>query len=260
MSTSEQGHGAAAVADREHDGRIAVVTGGAGGIGLAVVTRLLEAGAHVTIVDNAPPRIDRDTGPCCRGFTFEEADVSVEAEVDGIFRRVVESHGHVDYLVHCAAVFPGSTFRTLDHATWSRTLRVNLTGSFLVARSALREMVPRGSGAVVLFSSMLARTGGPDCAHYAAAKGGVLGLARALAREVAPHGVRVNTVSPGLTDTPQPRGHLSEEEIRLHVADIPMARMAQPADVAEAVLFLLGEESSYMTGQDVRVNGGWPLW
>jgi NAD(P)-dependent dehydrogenase (short-subunit alcohol dehydrogenase family) len=113
---------------------------------------------------------------------------------------------------------------------------------------------------MVLFSSMLARTGGVNCAAYAASKGGVLGFARALALVVATEGVRVNTISPGLTDTAQPRGHLTEEQILDKARHFPLSRVGAVSDMVEATLFLLGEESSYYTGQDLRVNGGSTLW
>jgi NAD(P)-dependent dehydrogenase (short-subunit alcohol dehydrogenase family) len=121
-------------------------------------------------------------------------------------------------------------------------------------------MLGSGYGRIVLFSSMLARTGGTACAHYAASKGGVLGLARSLALEVADRNIRVNSISPGITDTPQPRGHLSDEELYGRAAEIPLGRIGTPDDMVEACLFLLSDESSYITGQDVRVNGGSVLW
>jgi NAD(P)-dependent dehydrogenase (short-subunit alcohol dehydrogenase family) len=112
----------------------------------------------------------------------------------------------------------------------------------------------------VFFSSMLARTGGINSAHYAASKGGVLGLARSLALEVAGENIRVNTISPGLTDTPQPRDHLSEEELYGRGASIPLGRIGKAEDMVEGCLFLLSEDSSYFTGQDLRINGGASLW
>jgi NAD(P)-dependent dehydrogenase (short-subunit alcohol dehydrogenase family) len=114
-------------------------------------------------------------------------------------------------------------------------------------------------GRIVLFSSMRARTGGTRCAHYAASKGAVLGLARSRALEVGHANIRVNTISPGVTDTVQPRGHLSEEELQARAAGNPLGRIDKVEDMVQACLFLLGE-ISYFTGQDIRVNGGATLW
>jgi NAD(P)-dependent dehydrogenase (short-subunit alcohol dehydrogenase family) len=253
-----------------HAGRVAVVTGAAGAIGRGVVERLVAEGATVVAADRAgvpsEPAETRTRGD--RSGSRDGAgsidgrvvDVSSESDVEGLFDDIVARHGRVDYLVQCAAIFPGRRFSELEPETWNATLAVNLTGSFLCSRAALRRMVPRHSGSVVLLSSMLARTGGPDCAHYAATKGGILGLTRAMALDVATHGVRVNSVSPGITDTPQPRGHMSEAEMYSHAGHIPLGRIGRVDDVVEAVVFLLGDESSFMTGQDLRVNGGYPAW
>jgi NAD(P)-dependent dehydrogenase (short-subunit alcohol dehydrogenase family) len=237
--------------------RVAIVTGGAGAIGLGVAVRLAEEGVAVTVADLSKPDLKNDVSV---ELDASLLDVSAEDQVNQLFADVVRRHGRLDFLVHCAAIFPGRRFEDLDAETWSRTLATNLTGSFLCSRAALRYMVAQQSGSVVLLSSMLARTGGADCAHYAASKGGVLGLARSMALDVATRGVRVNTVSPGITDTPQPRGHMSEAEMYQHAKDIPMGRIGHVRDVVNAVIFLLSDESSFLTGQDIRVNGGYPLW
>jgi len=236
-----------------HRGRVAVVTGGQSGIGKAIAARLASAGARVSVLDltgGAP----HDSVPSY------QVDVGDERAVDAAFDAVASREGRIDYLICCAAIFPASPFLELSAADWERTVRVNLTGSFLCCRAALRHMRPRSFGRIILFSSGLARTAGRNCAHYAASKGGVLGLARSLALEVVEEGIRVNTISPGITDTPQPRGHMSEEELYSRAASIPLGRIGTVDDMTEACLFLLGEESSYLTGQDLRVNGGAGLW
>jgi NAD(P)-dependent dehydrogenase (short-subunit alcohol dehydrogenase family) len=157
-------------------------------------------------------------------------------------------------------VFPAASFVDLASETFRRTLAVNLTGTFLACRAATRLMLPGRSGRMVLFSSMQARSPAAHSANYAASKGGVLGLARSLALELAGSGIRVNTISPGLTDTPQPRGHLSEAELVARAQRIPLGRLGHPDDAAEACLFLLGDESGFITGQDLRLNGGATLW
>jgi NAD(P)-dependent dehydrogenase (short-subunit alcohol dehydrogenase family) len=246
----------------EHKGRVAVVTGGSSGIGYAIVDRLRLEGASVSVLDRTPrsqPALPA-AGAACLPVAFYQVDVSSESAVETSFKTVVAREGKIDYLICCAAIFDARPFLELSPEQWRRTLDVNVTGSFLCCREAIRFMRPRRFGRIVLFSSMLARTGGVNCAHYSASKGGVLGLARSLALEVAGENIRVNTVSPGITDTPQPRGHLSEEELYEKGTKIPLGRIGKVEDMVETCLFLLGDESSYFTGQDLRVNGGAALW
>jgi 2-hydroxycyclohexanecarboxyl-CoA dehydrogenase len=237
---------------------VAVVSGGNSGIGKAIAERLGREGARVQVLDvTAGPSDGATDGP---PISLHQVDVSEEREVDRAFDGIVERDGPIDYLVCCAAIFPANAFLEIPAEEWERTLAVNLTGSFLCCRAALRSMRPRGFGRIVLFSSMVARTGGKQAASYATSKGGVLGLARALSLEVALENIRVNTISPGITDTPQPRGHQTEDEMYGKAASIPLGRIGTTDDMTETCLFLLSEDSSYLIGQDLRVNGGTPLW
>jgi 2-hydroxycyclohexanecarboxyl-CoA dehydrogenase len=236
----------------EHDGRVAVVTGGSGAIGAAVTERLRNAGALVHVLDIQPSSIS--------GAYFHRVDVRDETEVDAAFGAVGKSFGRIDYLVCCAAIYRLAPFLELCLEDWQRTLQINLTGYFLCCRAALRFMRPQKFGRIVMFSSMAARTGGVNTAHYAASKGGILGLARSLAIESAAANIRVNTVSPVITDTPMPRAVLSDQEMESRKTRIPLGRIGRTADMADACLFLLSNDSSYVLGQDLRVNGGSTLW
>jgi NAD(P)-dependent dehydrogenase (short-subunit alcohol dehydrogenase family) len=180
--------------------------------------------------------------------------------VDAVFDAVASREGVVSYLVCCAGIFSSRPFLQLSPDDWERTIRINLTGSFLCCRAALRSMQKNGFGRIVLISSVLARGGGMNCASYAASKGGVLGLARSLALEVAGENIRVNTLTPGITDTAMPRGHISEEQLRKIASANPLGRIGRVEDMVEGCLFLLSEDSSYVTAQDLRVNGGGALW
>jgi NAD(P)-dependent dehydrogenase (short-subunit alcohol dehydrogenase family) len=244
----------------EHRGRVAVITGGGGGIGNALAERLQLEGAIVTVMDLMPCPGDAKLGSSCSPISFCRVDVTQEREVETAFKSVAAREGRIDYLICCAAIFHATPFLQLSSDEWKRTLDVNLNGGFLCCREAMRHMRPRRFGRVVLFSSMLARTGGKNSTHYCASKGGVLGLARSLALEVAGENIRINTISPGITDTQQPRDHLSEEELYGRGASIPLGRIGRVEDMVEGCLFLLSEESAYFTGQDVRINGGASLW
>jgi NAD(P)-dependent dehydrogenase (short-subunit alcohol dehydrogenase family) len=189
-----------------------------------------------------------------------EVDVGDEAEVDRGFAAIGKSAGRIDYLVCCAGIYRPRPFLELTLEDWQQTLQVNLTGYFLCCRAALRFMRPQNFGRIVMFSSMAARTGGKNIAHYAASKGGVLGLMRSLAVESAAENIRVNAISPVITDTAMPRAVLSDEYLQSRKAHIPLGRIGAVEDMADACMFLLSDDNSYMLGQDLRVNGGSTLW
>jgi NAD(P)-dependent dehydrogenase (short-subunit alcohol dehydrogenase family) len=237
---------------QEHQGRVAVITGGAGAIGGAIARRLHDEGAAVHALDSK-------SSPTS-GWSTHTIDVANESAVDATFDAIAKRAGRIDYLVCCAAIYRPRAFLELTFEDWQQTLQINLTGYFLCCRAALRFMQPQKFGRIVMFSSMVARTGAVNSADYAASKGGILGLARSLAIESAAEGIRVNTISPTITDTPMPRAVLSDEEIASRTARIPLGRIGCADDMAEACMFLLSDDSSYVLGQDLRVNGGSTLW
>ncbi len=227
-----------------------VVTGAGSGIGYAVTRRLLDAGYAVSAWDIAPDRLDGCAAP---GLARHRLDVRDRA---AMVRAVAEAPSAVVGLVTCAAIYRPAPFLDLDEKSWDAHLDINLKGTLLACQTVLPAMRAARRGAIVMFSSGVARTGARRGAHYAATKGGVLGLARALALETAQDNIRVNTVSPGVTDTPQPRGHRTQADLDAMAAAIPMGRIGRAEDMAEAALFLLEDDSSFVTGQDIRVNGG----
>lgn len=235
----------------EHQGRVAVITGGSGGIGGAIAARLTAAGAVVHVLDVNPGAGDT---------RFHTVDVGDEASVNRTIDAIGAAHGAIDYLICCAGIYRPQPFLELSLDAWRQTLQINLTGMFLPCRAALRYMIPRRFGRIVLFSSMAARTGGKNVAHYAASKGGILGLARALAVETAADNIRVNTISPVITDTAMPRAVVSDEYMQSRKQHIPLGRIGEVPDMVQACLFLLSDDSSYIVGQDLRVNGGSTLW
>ena len=238
--------------NNEHQNRVAVITGGSGGIGGAIAQRLCEEGAVVHVLDLKESAL--------AGVNYQQVDVGDEIAVDAAFDAIGKAAGKIDYLVCCAGIYRPKPFLELSLEDWRHTLQINLTGYFLCCRAALRYMRPQKFGRIVMFSSMIARTGGIEVGHYAASKGGILGLARALAIESAAENIRVNTISPTITDTPLPRAVLSDAVMQSRKAHIPLGRIGDVQDMTEACMFLLSDDSSYVLGQDLRVNGGSTLW
>lgn len=232
---------------------VVVVTGASGGIGHAVTRRLLDEDYAIGGWDVTPGNLAKIDDP---NLSVARVDVRDKKQIDDAVETLLESFGRIDGLVACAGVYKTMPFQDLDEATWDLTLDINLKGAFLACQAVLPVMRRQRRGSIVLFSSTLARIGAARGAHYAATKGGLLGLARSLALLAARDNVRVNTVSPGVTDTQMPREHASDADLAATARTIPLGRIGRPQDMAEAALFLLQQDSSFVTGQDLRVNGG----
>ena len=230
-----------------------LVTGANSGIGLALARALLSWGHYVLACDISISTLATLDHP---GLSRHEVDVREDGAVAAVV-NTVPTHMRLSGLITCAAVFRRVPFLQLDEALWDDTFAVNMTGTLLACRAVLPRMRAQKHGSIVLMSSSLARTGTATGGHYAATKGGVLGLGRSLALEYAQEGIRVNIVSPGLTDTAQPRAHAGGIETMLERGrHIPLGRIGQTDDIVSAIMFLLDDDSSYVTGQDIRVNGG----
>lgn len=238
------------------EGQVAVVTGAARGIGREIARRLAATGALVVAAD---VRFDdpTETQPGGEEGRIERAvldvsdDVSVETGVAGI----LESYGKISLLVNNAGITRDSLLMRMKKEEWSTVISVNLTGTYRMCRAVVPAMVRARYGRIVNVSSVVAGLGNPGQANYAASKAGVEGLTRTLARELASRNITVNAVAPGFIDTAMTRA--LSEEARARLLDlVPLGRLGSPADVASAVLFLLGEEASYVTGHVLNVNGG----
>ena len=241
-------------------GKVAVVTGGASGMGAASATLLAEAGAQVWIVD-------RDAGPAqeVAGRIRAEAivgDVSDSAFCERAVQAVVDRHGRLDVLVNAAGVIVRADALGTSDEDWRRVLDVNVGGTFFMGRAAVRVMKIQGSGAIVNFGSIWGDVGGRGHVAYCASKGAVHQLTRAMALDHARDGIRINAVCPGEVDTPMLRSArktpVAEEALRKMADDtIPMGRLAQPVEIAQVVLFLASDAASYMTGALVAVDAGY---
>jgi NAD(P)-dependent dehydrogenase (short-subunit alcohol dehydrogenase family) len=235
-------------------GGAVIVTGAASGIGRALTERLIADGVFVCACD-----VD-EAGLAVLGkrpnLIVRVVDVRNRAALQAAVDAGEAAAGSIRSLAACAAVFKTMPFLEIDDVLWDDTFAINLKGSLFAVQAVLPAMRRQKRGAIVLFSSTIARSGAVDGAHYAATKGGVLGLARSVALETAADGIRVNVLSPGVTDTPQPRGNMTADELNDRAASIPLGRIGHVDDMVEAALFLLSEDASFITAQDLRVNGG----
>ena len=241
-------------------GKRALVTGAQQGIGKAAVLALAREGADVAInfLDDrgAAEQIAGEVRALGRKAVTVQGDVSKAADVT---RFVGEAHaalGGLDCLINNAGVFPRSPFLETTEAEWDHVLDVNLKGSFLVAQAVARMMVTDGTkGTIVNLSSSSVR-GHVLGVHYSASKTGIIGITRSMALALAPHGIRVNAVAPGITDTAQPRYQFSETEMAEQSRLVPLGAMANPGDIADILVFLAGPQSRFMTGEVIHANGG----
>ena len=246
----------------EFSGKTVLVTGGASGIGRAVSLAFARAGANVVLsyVTSAgeAAEVTDAIGAAGGQAVSRAADLTDAAAVDALFAAARGRFGQVDILVaNAGGLLKRSRCVDTDPDFWEQAIALNLTSAFLCCRAALTEMEPRGSGAIVLMSSLAAFDGGgPGASHYAAAKGALVSYTRALAKEVGPLGIRVNGVAPGLIGTRFHDVFNTPEGRRTTVERTPLRREGTPDDVAETILFLASPRASFLTGETIQINGG----
>jgi NAD(P)-dependent dehydrogenase (short-subunit alcohol dehydrogenase family) len=234
-------------------GKTALVTGSNKGIGWAVATLFARQGARVAVnYPNYPARL-AEMGADAIAV---KADIGKVAEIETLFAEVKSAFGQLDILVNNAGIFPRGHVLELDEATWDAVNDVNLKGLFFCCQQAGRMMAERRTGRIVNIASVSALTPDPFGPHYAASKAGVIAVTKCVAAALAPYQVRVNAIGPGVTDTDQPRGGMTEDQLAELGRVNLLGRIGQPDDVARAALYLSSDLSEYVTGQTLFVNGG----
>lgn len=242
-------------------GKVAVVTGAAKGMGKAHSLLLARAGAKVALadIDLAGCQLVVEEIKKERGEALcLKCDMSQKSDIDNLISETVKRFGKLDILVNNAGIFPFKPFLEMQESDFEKVIDVNLKGYFLAAQAAAREMAKQKSGSIINISSIAAIMGFAGLSHYCASKGGIIAMSKALALELAPLGIRINNIDPGSIDTPgASSANMTEEQRKAMLAPIPMHRSGKPEEIANAVLFLASDESSYMTGSTMVIDGGW---
>ncbi len=240
-------------------GKIALVTGGAQGIGRAIALGLAREGANVVIADLQAEKA-RETAEEARSVGVEslsvEVDVSSEASVQRLAEQTLASFGRVDILVNDAGVYLRAPVVEMREEDWDRTLNVNLGGNFLCSRAFVPSMRQHRFGRIISIASSIAHYGANEGAHYAASKGAIIGFVKALARELGPDGITANAICPAMANTAMPRGHRPEAELMQRLRSNPLGHVLEAEDFVGPVLFLASDAAAYITGQTFNVNCG----
>lgn len=238
------------------DGKVALITGGASGIGAAIAALFAREGAAVAIADRNAA-LGATVAESLEGATFHQIDVADEASVAAAVGAVEAAHGTIDILVNCAGVVQEIPFLSMTTEEWDRMIGIHLRGSFLVTRYVAPIMARRNSGRVIFISSQLAVKGGTDVSHYAAAKAGIVGFAKSLAMELVAKGILVNSIAPGPIVTPMFESSFTEEWQRQKRAELPLGRFGSPEEVAPTALLLASSPGGDLyLGQTLHPNSG----
>jgi NAD(P)-dependent dehydrogenase (short-subunit alcohol dehydrogenase family) len=243
--------------------RVAIVTGAGQGIGKALALGLSRERAKVVIADIHQDNAVAVKDEICAAGAMAVAiatDVSDEMSVEAMVEQCIEEFGKIDILINNAGIFPVSSVENMQEEEWDRVIGTNLVGAFLSSKAVASKLIEQESGRIISISSGRAFQGAKNAAHYASSKAGIIGFSKALALELAPRRITVNVICPGITDTAQPRGHQSEEQIYAQAQKIPLGRIGQPEDLVGTAVFLASDAAAFITGQTIIVNGGSIMW
>jgi 3-oxoacyl-[acyl-carrier protein] reductase len=242
----------------ELDGKVALVTGGAQGIGRVISEELAGQGAHVILGDvnlEGAEKTALELKQTGAKASAVRIDVSSSSDVQSAFDSIIKQYKPVDIVVNNAGITRDGLLVRMKEADWDSVMNINLKGSFLCSQQAAKQMMKQKNGAIVNIASIVGLIGNFGQANYSASKAGLIGFTKTLAREVAPRGIRANAIAPGFIDTEMTR--VLEDSVREKLIEqIPLARLGEPEDVARCVSFLVSEKASYITGQVISVNGG----
>lgn len=241
------------------EGKVAVVTGAAQGIGRAIALGLGREGAKVVVADVQGAKaqaVAEELAALGRESLAVEVDVSQESSVAALAEKTLARFERVDILVNDAGIYPRSSVVEMSEREWDRVIDVNLGGNFLCSRAFVPTMRAQKRGRIIAIASGIAHYGAKEGGHYAASKAGIVGFAKALAREVAADGITVNAICPGVADTALPRLNRDEKQVLERLRSNPLGHILQAEDLVGPVLFLTSDAASYITGQAIDVNCG----
>ena len=239
------------------NGQTALITGAGRGIGKTIAIKLAESGLDIAIADMNPVSDDvfreiEEYGTKCLTFQLDVTDVE---SVDSVVKKIIDETGGIHILVNNAGITQDSLFMRMKPEQWSQVIDVNLNGVFHVTKAVIRTMVKQHSGRIINISSVVGVSGNPGQVNYSSTKSGLIGFTKSLSREVGTRGITVNAVAPGFINTAMTQA-LNESQQQAILNQIPLGRMGEAEDIANAVAFLASEEASYITGTVLHVNGG----
>ena len=239
------------------NGQTALITGAGRGIGKTIAVKLAESGSDIAIADMNPVSDDvlreiEKNGTKCLAYQLDVTDVEA---VDSVVKKIIDETGGIHILVNNAGITQDNLFMRMKPEQWSQVIDVNLNGVFHVTKAVIRTMVKQHSGRIINISSVVGFSGNPGQVNYSSSKSGLIGFTKSLSREVGTRGITVNAVAPGFINTAMTQA-LNESQQQAILSQIPLGRMGEAEDIANAVAFLASEEASYITGTVLHVNGG----
>ena len=239
------------------NGQTALITGAGRGIGKTIAVKLAESGLDIAIADMNPVsdevlREIEEYGTKCLAFQLDVTDVE---SVNSVVKKIIDETGGIHILVNNAGITQDNLFMRMKPEQWSQVIDVNLNGVFHVTKAVIRTMVKQHSGRIINISSVVGFSGNPGQVNYSSTKSGLIGFTKSLSREVGTRGITVNAVAPGFINTAMTQA-LNESQQQAILSQIPLGRMGEAEDIANAVAFLASEEASYITGTVLHVNGG----